>query len=58
MLIAMKYLKNVWCFGYLVYLCTIKKHDYIYISEIFSVTKHITSVLSSTGQISSNGWFS
>ncbi len=24
MLIAMKYLKNVWCFGYLVYLCTIK----------------------------------
>ena len=23
-LIAMKYLKNVWCFGYLVYLCTIK----------------------------------
>ena len=35
MLIAMKYLKNVWCLGYLVYLCTIKKHDYIYISEIF-----------------------
>ena len=31
----MKYLKNVWRFGYLVYLCTIKKHDYIYISEIF-----------------------
>ncbi len=24
MLIAMKYLKNVWRFGYLVYLCTIK----------------------------------
>ncbi len=24
MLIALKYLKNVWCFGYLVYLCTIK----------------------------------
>ena len=24
MLIAMKHLKNVWRFGYLVYLCTIK----------------------------------
>lgn len=34
MLIAMKYLKNVWCFGYLVYLCTIKNMT-IYISEIF-----------------------
>lgn len=35
MFIAMKYLKNVWCLGYLVYLCTIKNMTTYIISEIF-----------------------